>query len=421
MLRPGGTGAPLPTDGGLGALLGGIVKGGDVSAAVVDAKSGRMLYGYRADELMPPASTDKLATALAVLERLSATQRLVTSVVGGAGSGSGSGSRSGGGGEAEQVVLLGSGDVTISLDGYSPDPDLHLASLRGLADQTAAALKARGVTSVQLGYDASVFAAPVLARSWTAGAVEGSIAPVRGLEVDEGRIVSRREFSDRYADPARVAAQEFAKALGAAGIGVAGEVTEVQAPAGAVRIAAVESPPIADLVEHMLTVSDDDLAEALGHLAARAAGLPATFDGATSATVDVLRGLGVDVAGVRLLDSSGLSHQDRISAATLAAMLATAASPAHPELRTVLSGLPIAGFTGTLERGRFTSASVGGIGTVRAKTGTLNGVSTEAGVVEDADGRLLTYAVMADKASNAALTQARLDRFAATLVGCGCR
>jgi D-alanyl-D-alanine carboxypeptidase/D-alanyl-D-alanine-endopeptidase (penicillin-binding protein 4) len=87
----------------------------------------------------------------------------------------------------------------------------------------------------------------------------------------------------------------------------------------------------------------------------------------------------------------------------------------------VLSGLPIAGFTGTLERGRFTAASVGGIGAVRAKTGTLNGVSTEAGVVEDADRRLLTYAVMADKTSNAALTQARLDRFAATLVTCGCR
>ena len=119
MLRGNAAGAPLPSGVGLGAVLGGIVKGGDakggdakagdVSAAVMDADSGRMLYGYRADQAMPPASTDKIATALAVLERLPATQRLVTSVVegggggegsggdGGSGAGSGSGGDSGGG------------------------------------------------------------------------------------------------------------------------------------------------------------------------------------------------------------------------------------------------------------------------------------------------------------------------------------
>ena len=407
----------MPSGAGLAAALGGIVKDGDVSAAVVDAKSGQVLYGYRADELMPPASTDKVATALAVLERMSATQRLVTSVVqdavgqGGAVQGAG----------VWRIVLVGGGDVTLSSNGASPDPDLHPASLQALADQTAAVLKARGVTSVQLGYDASVFAAPVLARSWTPASVEGSIAPVRGLEVDEGRIAQQRMFSDRYPDPAKVAAEAFARALGAKGVGVTGQVTEVQAPSDAVRIAQVQSPPIADLIEHMLTVSDDDLAEALGHLAARAAGMPATFDGATSATLDTLRGLGLDVGGMRLLDSSGLSHQDRISASALAAMLAIAAGAKHPELRIALTGLPIAGFTGTLEQGRFTAASSGGIGAVRAKTGTLNGVSTEAGVLEDVDGRLLTYAVMVDKASNVTLAQTWLDRFAATLVSCGCR
>ena len=323
----------------------------------------------------------------------------------------------------ERLVLVGGGDVVLSSNGGSPDPDLHPASLQALAGQTAAVLKARGVTSVQLGYDASVFGGPGLARSWTAGAVAGSIAPVRGLEVDEGRMVPEKEFSDRYQDPAMAAAVAFAKALGAAGIGVTGPVAQTRVPSGAVRIAQVQSPTIADLVEHMLTVSDDDLAEALGHLVARAAGLPATFDGATSATLDTLRGLGVDVAGMRLLDSSGLSHQDRISATTLAGMLALAAGAGHPELRTVLSGLPIAGFTGTLEKGRFTAASAsgGGVGAVRAKTGTLDGVSTEAGVVEDADGRLLTYAVMADKASSVALAEARADRFATALVSCGCR
>ena len=317
--------------------------------------------------------------------------------------------------------LVGGGDVTLSSNGGSPDPDFHPASLGELAQRTANALKARGTTSVALGYDASIFAGPDLARSWSAGSVSGSIAPVRGLETDEGRVIPGREFSGRYPDPAKAAAAEFASLLGKAGISVSGPVAEVAAPAGAARVVDVESPPMTDLVEHMLTVSDDDLAEALGHLAARAAGLPSTFDGATTATLATLRALGVDTGEMQLSDSSGLSHADRISPAALAEMLAVAASPTHPELRAALTGLPIAGFTGTLGQGRFTAASAGGIGVVRAKTGTLDGVATEAGVVQDADGRLLTYAVMADKAPNAAVTRSQLDRFAASLVGCGCR
>jgi len=404
-------GAPVPSSVGLAARLDGIVSGraigGDAAAAVVDAATGSVLYGYQADQLMPPASTDKIATALAVLERVPGTQRLVTSVVQGS--------------PADQLVLVGGGDVTLSSNGASPDPDFRPANLAVLAGRTASVLKARGTTSVRLGYDASVFAGPSLARSWSAGAVSGSIAPVRGLEVDEGRIIPGREFSGRYPDPARAAASAFASALGKVGITVAGSVDEVAAPVSAERVAQVESPPLTDLVEHMLTVSDDDLAEALGHLAARAAGLPTTFDGAVAATMDTLRGLGVDTGEVQLQDSSGLSHADRISPLALAGMLAVAASPAHAELRAALTGLPIAGFTGTLGQGRFTAASAGGIGVVRAKTGTLDGVATEAGVVEDADGRLLAYAVMADKAPDAALTRSQLDGFAAALVSCGCR
>jgi D-alanyl-D-alanine carboxypeptidase/D-alanyl-D-alanine-endopeptidase (penicillin-binding protein 4) len=395
---------------GLAARLDGIVSsqtmGGESAAAVVDATTRRVLYGYQADQPMPPASTDKIATALAVLERVAGTRRLATSVVEGS--------------APSEIVLVGGGDVTLSSNGASTDPDFQPASLETLAQRTAEVLKARGTISVRLGYDASVFAGPNLAPSWSAGSVSGSIAPLRGLEVDEGRIVPGREFSGRYGDPARAAAQAFGAALGRAGVAV-GAVNETVAPAGAARVAQVESPPLTDLVEHMLTVSDDDLAEALGHLTARAVGLPATFDGATSATVGTLRALGVDTGEVQLLDSSGLSHEDRISPLALAGMLAVAASPAHPELRAALTGLPIAGFTGTLGQGRFTAASAAGIGIVRAKTGTLDGVATEAGVVQDAEGRLLTYAVMADKAPNAVLTRSQLDRFGAALVSCGCR
>jgi D-alanyl-D-alanine carboxypeptidase/D-alanyl-D-alanine-endopeptidase (penicillin-binding protein 4) len=61
---------------------------------------------------------------------------------------------------------------------------------------------------------------------------------------------------------------------------------------------------------------------------------------------------------------------------------------------------------------------------VRAKTGTLTAVSSLAGIVHDADGRLITFALVADQvppgveATRAA--EAALDRVAAVLAACGC-
>jgi D-alanyl-D-alanine carboxypeptidase/D-alanyl-D-alanine-endopeptidase (penicillin-binding protein 4) len=69
---------------------------------------------------------------------------------------------------------------------------------------------------------------------------------------------------------------------------------------------------------------------------------------------------------------------------------------------------------------RFTGKSADGKGYVRAKTGTLTGVSTLAGQVTDTDGRLLTFVFMSNGASPAQ-TRPRLDALAATLRDCGCR
>jgi D-alanyl-D-alanine carboxypeptidase/D-alanyl-D-alanine-endopeptidase (penicillin-binding protein 4) len=85
-----------------------------------------------------------------------------------------------------------------------------------------------------------------------------------------------------------------------------------------------------------------------------------------------------------------------------------------------LSGLPVAGYDGTLaDRGDSDPATAPG--TVRAKTGTLQGVHALAGTVVTADGRLLAFAVVADAASGGEIaTEAALDDVAATLAGCGC-
>ena len=82
------------------------------------------------------------------------------------------------------------------------------------------------------------------------------------------------------------------------------------------------------------------------------------------------------------------------------------------------ASLAVAGRSGTLA-GRVRRSVAAG--RCRGKTGTLNGVNTLAGVVFDADGRLLSFAFMANHVSNAGVALAALDGLAGSLATCGCR
>jgi serine-type D-Ala-D-Ala carboxypeptidase/endopeptidase (penicillin-binding protein 4) len=152
---------------------------------------------------------------------------------------------------------------------------------------------------------------------------------------------------------------------------------------------------------------------------------PATFEGGTAAVAEVLAELGVPTDGLALLDGSGLSRGSRIAPETLGALLALAAGDgADARLRPLVTGLPVAGFSGTLAE-RFDTAAAGraGAGVVRAKTGTLTGVSSLAGVVARGDDsppgqvRLLAFALMTDdvQVSNTLDARDALDRIAAAL------
>ena len=86
----------------------------------------------------------------------------------------------------------------------------------------------------------------------------------------------------------------------------------------------------------------------------------------------------------------------------------------RPELWHLLTGLPVAGFTGTLAARFLTNVVAGGegAGEVRAKTGTLTGVSTLAGTAT-VDGRPVAFVVMANDVTDTLAARAALDRFAA--------
>jgi D-alanyl-D-alanine carboxypeptidase/D-alanyl-D-alanine-endopeptidase (penicillin-binding protein 4) len=293
------------------------------------------------------------------------------------------------------------------------------ATLTELARRTVAAL---GHTHrIQLRLDVSNWTGPRSAPGWKPGYVtEGDITPPSALELDEGRVNPRAPQSPRSLAPAIQAGATFAALLRRDGVRISGDPKPGTAPRGSALLGSVGSPTVAQLVARMLTVSDDDLAEALGRAVARREHLPATFAGAARAVTTSVASLGVPTRGVALQDTSGLSHDDRITPQALAAVLRQAVSPGRLQLRPLLAGLPVAGLTGTLSGRYLTGPTVKAAGVVRAKTGTLSGVNALAGVVVDRSGRLLIFAFLASHARFPGLTVPELDRLATQLAACGC-
>jgi serine-type D-Ala-D-Ala carboxypeptidase/endopeptidase (penicillin-binding protein 4) len=196
-------------------------------------------------------------------------------------------------------------------------------------------------------------------------------------------------------------------------------VQPVTAPAGAATLASVQSPPLSEIVQWMLEASNNVIAENLARQVAIATGEPASFSGAAAAVTSVLRGLGV-TGELQLYDGSGLSPDDKIAPAVLVQLVRLAATT--PQLRSVLTGLPVEGFSGTLLPGGsvFGPGGGAGLGVVRAKTGNLNNVVALAGSAYAQNGQLLAFAVMADQVPNESTAATQMVDLAGVLAGCGC-
>ena len=189
-------------------------------------------------------------------------------------------------------------------------------------------------------------------------------------------------------------------------------------PAEGDVVAAVESPTLVERLELMMKHSDNVYAEAIGREVALASGRPQTFSGTVDAVTSQLRSAGIDLTGLTLRDSSGLSVDDRVTARTLDEVIGAAAGPDQPKLRPLLDVLPIAGGSGTLSE-RFVLQNQTSAGWLRAKTGSLTGVNTLAGVVTDISGRVLTFTLMQNQAT-APTARNAVDNTAAVLRSCGC-
>jgi len=406
VLRPLAAVATSPTQAGLSALLdaAAIAMPGQFAGVVVEPGTGAELWGHTPERPLVPASTGKVLTAAAALLTLDATERLVTRVVAGP--------------EPGTVVLVGGGDPTLTAlpegrESLYPDAP-RISELA--AEVRAAAPGPIGTVLV----DTSRYTGPLLAPGWSASDVgAGFVAPIEPVMVDGGRADPTLQDGSRVTDPALAAGRALADELGA------DVVDEGVADPGAKSLAAVSSAPMTELVEHALRSSDNVLAEVLAREVALARDDEPSFEGAARQILAALEQAGFDPSSAELFDGSGLSKQDRVPPRLLGSVLSAAAAPAQGPLdrqflRPILSGLPVAGGEGTLDN-RFArdGDAASGRGVVRAKTGSLTGVSSLAGVVTDADGRLLVFALMSNGA-NPGVVRPLHDQMAAGLSRCGC-
>jgi len=392
--------APAPTADGVAAKIGQLARKQLRNGAVlvIDPASGQELFSRRADDPLIPASTTKLATAVAALNVLGPATRLPTAAYLDGGT----------------LYLVGGGDPTlVRTKGGNP-----LAGGSSSLSELAAATAAQVSGPVDLVYDTSAFKGPTLGPGWPSsfpGA--GVAAPVTALVVDGGR--TSPGANARVADPAKQAATVFAEFLTQEGVRVTG-VSKGRLADGASEVARVESPPVADIVERTLTDSENNYAEALAHLVGGVSLGKPSFSGGAAATMAALQEVGIDTTDVTLVDGSGLSRRDRIPASVLADILTAVVQGDDADLAPIAPGLPVAGLTGTLADRFATAATRPGRGFVHAKTGTLTGVVSLAGTVLDADGGQLVFAMISNDIPSLARARETMDEIASQLATCGC-
>lgn len=352
------------------------------AALVVDLTTGKPVFTHNLSLPLIPASNQKLAVTYACLLALGPSFRFGTDVLG----------------EGELDGSLWRGDIV--LKGYG-DPTLSTLDLLQLASQ----LYGQGIRRIggRIVGDESFFDAKRVGPGWKPWFFINESPPLSALTVDRARY---RGHTTR--DPALAAALSLRAALLRVGITVAGRAMTGQAELEAVPLASIESVPLEQVLRFMDHESDNFTAELL--LKQLGAGFADQGSSATGATVirQLLGEQQIPLAGVRIVDGSGLSRLDRLTANTVVAMLR--ASWLDEDLREILlAALPVAGRSGTLgSRMRGTAAA----GRVRAKTGTLNEASALSGYVK----RRYVFSVIQNGSPVSTFWARRAqDRFAAVL------
>src|SRR6201996_5041151 len=322
--------AETPSGPGVAAALAADPDLGRLGARITDAITGKELWQVADDLPLVPASTNKVLTAAAALLTLDRQARISTRVVAGTQNAQG------------PVVLVGAGDPTLSA--APPGVETWYRDAPRLSDLVEQ-IRRSGMTPTAVQVDTSAFSGPTMAQGWDASDVDnGDIAPIESAMIDAGRIQPSTVNSRRSPTPALDAGRELAKALGLD----PNAVKVASAPSGARQLAVVQSAPLVERLSEMMDHSDNVMDECIAREVAAAINRPRSFAGAADAVANRLSTAHVDTTGAALMDSSGLSVDDRLTAKTLDGVVQAAAGPDQPALRGLLDLLPIAAGSGTL-------------------------------------------------------------------------
>jgi D-alanyl-D-alanine carboxypeptidase/D-alanyl-D-alanine-endopeptidase (penicillin-binding protein 4) len=357
----------------------------DSGAVVVDLQTGRLLFARHPDLPLAPASNEKLTVSFTALRDLGATYRFRTEIFG----------------RGYQEDGVWHGDVF--LKGFG-DPTLSSLQVERLATQIADA----GITRIdgRVYGDESWFDSQRTGPGWKASYYINECPPLSALIVDRG-------WYDRHTaqQPALAAAGTLKLLLRKHGVS-SGVVGLGRAPNDAYALAQVDSDPLPAVVAEMDHESDNFIAEMLlKEIGAEVGDAGTTAAGAAVVQRDLVAA-GVPLTGVRIVDGSGLSLDDRLTARTLAALLVAVWDDV--DLRNPFwASLPIAGINGTLDKRLLRPPARGA---VRAKTGTTDRASALSGYVRDRYG----FAVLQNGWPVQRLSAEKAqDRFATALASAG--
>ena len=411
--------APVPTQ--IPKTIDAVLKDSKVKGfglEVRDGLSDDVLYAK--DEMKPrtPASVTKVLTAAASLSAIGGEKRLATTTDFDV--------------DTNTLTLTGGGDVLLSAGESDPGSVNGHAGLRTLAEDTAAALEKQNISEVALNLDTSRYVGKDFDSGWErADIAKGVITPIQPIMVDTAYVGSKdAEWRGRSEHPAKDAFSIFEKELEKTGVTVteAAAESESEQPSesdgtseseGTKELARVESATISEIVEYALVHSDNVVAEALGNEVAIAQGKDGSLENGPEAVLEAL-GESVDLGRTHLVDTSGLSYDNRIAPHDLTTVL-QASVVADDSLAGLVSYFPVGGLTGTLHDRFLDEKNASGV--VHAKTGTLSTVTSLAGGVLDAEGRYLVFSIQIDDVDKDKILEARktVDDIVTALANCGCR
>lgn len=380
--------APLPAqplDSVLASVIadsGGHRRGARWAFAAADIETGDVLASYLADEAFKPGSTLKCLTAAAALDLLGPDYRIPTEVF--------ADGRRDGSTLRGDLWVLGLADPSYSRE----HAQTASSAMRGLAESVRQT-GIRRITGDLVVTGMLVYAdAADAAASLGAGTMRLALSNdpndrgrVTPSDVGDARIVSQTEFA-RAAN--RSAGRALRTQLRELGVTLEGDVrVETRLDPPGERVARRLSPPLASLAQRILFDSINLHADLLLLHVGYAQRGELRLTPAIDAVTGWLAGTGVSTDGLHMVDGSGLSHRNLITARQLLAIQEhMARSPAYDAW---VRALPTAGRSGTL-RGRLRGTPCEG--SLHAKTGTLTGVVSLAGYSDTSSGRRVAFAIL---------------------------